>query len=48
MELNGPAERLFINHVDQDERQRETQNEADEIRQQPNQSRFQQNQFANL
>src|SRR3984957_2622855 len=48
MKLDGPAERLLVNHIDQNERKRETQDESDQIRQQTNQPSFDQNQFSNL
>src|SRR4029077_1125615 len=48
VETNRPAERLFVDYVNEDERKRETQRKPGDIRKQSEQARFQKNELAHL
>src|SRR5258707_15460131 len=48
VETNRPAERLFVDYVDEDERKREAQRKPCDIGEQSEQTCFQKNEFAHL
>ena len=48
MKPNRPTERLFVDHKDEDERERKAQRQTGKVGQKPKQSRLDQDQFANL